>query len=165
MSWLRNITLSLVCVHLLSACGFTPVHALKTDAQKEQLADIHVKVAKSREGAWLKMALEDRFSPQGEASHARYILEPSIQINSLPVIVEPTGKIQRYRIKISSPYVLRNSEDQSIVTTGTMSKLVSYNVSSSDYSTFVAPNDAIQRGINELAADYEAYFSSYFAYK
>jgi hypothetical protein len=164
MLWFNKIslTLGLFC---LGACGFTPVHSNKSTQEHASLAAIDIHIPRSREGAWLQKALEDRFNPSNISISKTYTLEPTVQLNSLPVIIEPNGKIQRYRLKLSSAYVLRNNADQTIVKTGTLSRQISYNVSVSDYSTFVAPNDAIKRGIDELAADYEAYFSSYFSYK
>lgn len=164
MSWL-NKTLIIISMLHLSACGFSPVYGERSQAQKNSLAAITIKAPKSREGAWLQMALEDRFNPSLTGHSSQYTLEPTVQINSLPVIIESNGKIQRYRLKMTSSYVLKDNATLGIIKTGTMSRLVSYSVSESDYSTFVAPNDAIKRGIDELAADYEAYFISYFSYK
>jgi len=161
MSWFNKAAL-VSCVLSISACGFTPVHGQKNIKDQASLASVDIHVARSREEAWLKIALEDRFNPTNIPASKDYILEPSLQIHTLPVIVESTGKIQRYRIKINAPYVLKNAKTNEVIKTGTFNRLVSYNVSNSDYSTFIAPTDAIKRGIDELAADYEAYFSAYF---
>lgn len=162
MSLFKKCNLLLLTLYI-SGCGFTPLHEYKESSNSTNLSFVSIVTSKNREGAWLQIALEDAFNPNNLSSPKKYLLEPQIHAESLPVIIESNGKIQRYRIKLSSSYVLKDLNTSQPIKKGNLSHLVSYTISNSDYSTFVAPNDAIKKGINELAREYEELLGMYFA--
>lgn len=163
MSWSSKKLIATVAsfLCLTTACGFTPVYQEKTESAS--LANIEVKTNGGREGQWLKQEIEDTLNPSQLNTYKDFTLNSNIKMEFLPVLVESTGKIHRYRIKMSSQFTLMRNKDQKNMDEGTITRTVSYKVSDSDYSSFVAPQDAIRRGIKEIAREYGTRFAARFA--
>ncbi len=152
-----------LCSSILSACGFSPVYEIKQNSSNITLPAIEITGLSGHDGNLLKYDLEDEFNPDNRLTQKDFILNASIKMEFLPVLIEPNGKIHRYRIKILSPFELKKKQNLNLIEKGMITRTVSYNVSDSDYSSFIAPQDAIKRGLKEIAHEYRNRFSALFS--
>lgn len=141
---------------LLSACGFEPVYGNRegrTDAV-EVMRFIAVETAPGRHGELLKAEIEDRLNPEAIAAPARYRLKVDLQPAAEPSILEPDGTASRYTLKLVAPYRMIRIADNAELASGTVRHQLSYNVSErDDYSTIIGQQDAMRRGLTEVAED------------
>ncbi len=145
--------IGLFCCLLATACGFQPVHAERTTQSSVSLSAIEVAPIEGRNGQILQITLEDTLDPQSSGDK-RYLLEASIEIEAVPVIIEPDGTASRYRVLIRSPYTLKKIDDGSVVETNSLTRTNYYNISDVDYSSYIGAQDAVKRGIEAIAHDY-----------
>jgi hypothetical protein len=147
----------LLCSFLLvTACGFRPVyeqHSGRLDTS-DVVHGLSVITPEGWEGDRLKSAIEDEFQISGNPD-PRYRLVAGLNVVSEPFIIEPDGLASRYTMRLSSPWQLYRASDNKLLKDGMIRRDVSYNVSeNADYATFVSQEDAIQRGIQEIAGLY-----------
>lgn len=139
---------ALLCLLLIPvACGFQPVHGLKQEAS---LSNIRVEKIPGRSGQILKTHIEDEI---GEPGEGRYSLQVNYNLQSIPVITELEGVAERYRLVLRAGISLIDNETGQIALRDTLSRQSSYNVSDSDYSTFIAGRAAEEMALRELAND------------
>lgn len=139
---------ALLCLLLIpAACGFQPVHGVK---QQATLSNIRVEEIPGRPGQLLKNYIEDEI---GEAGEGRYSLHIDYNLQSIPVITELEGVAERYRLVLRAGLALTDNETGQVVLRDTLSRQASYNVSESDYSTFIAGRSAEEMALRELAND------------
>ncbi len=147
---------------LLNACGFSPLHGHKSTTP--QLRQVEVAPIGGREGQLLISALEDRLHP-GDTSGAPHLyrLQATITVTPQAAGVEIDREITRYNLHLVSSFHLTRISDGREIYSGRLRRISSYNVSDSDFSTFVSRRDALKRGIDELAEDYHMRLAAFFA--
>jgi LPS-assembly lipoprotein len=146
------------CLLLQSACGFEPVYANRSEDYEtsDMLAAIAIETPPGREGELLRAELYDLLNPESSGASPDFALKAALEMQYEPFIIEPDGTASRFRITFVSPFSLSRIADNTVVGRGTIRRQVSYNVSENDdYSTFVAQQDAVRRGLAELAEDYK----------
>ncbi|MAR55977.1 MAG: hypothetical protein CMM93_02230 [Rickettsiales bacterium] len=140
----------------ISACGFKPVYEVNEGRldTADVIQQVQVVTADGWEGNRLKAAIEDELHIL-DNPNARYRLEAGLSVASEAFIIEPDGLASRYTLRMSSPWTLIRTTDDVVLKRGILRRDVSYNVSEdADYSTFVAQEDAMQRGIQAIAELY-----------
>lgn len=147
---------SLLVPLALLACGFQPVHATRLEGgAAETLAQVEVMPVPGRVGQLFVAALEDKLNPQSVAATKRYELTPVVNVQLVPLSIAPDGTVARFRVLYDTSYTLYDREAGKQIQTDRVQRSGSYEVrNEADYSTYVAEQDAVARGLDELSQDY-----------
>ncbi len=151
----------LLITFLLPSCGFSPIYATHPEAARIDLSSVDVLPVPGREGQLLKISLEDKLNPDSRRSYIQYRLNAAIKTETSPIAINPDGTAGRYRILITSPFSLTDAESGQVLFSDTLRQSVSYQVSEGDYSTYVASQDALRRGIEQLGEDYSSRIAAF----
>ncbi len=147
---------------LLAGCGFQPVYGTRAEGGSSPLlSQVEITPVPGRVGQLFKATLEDKLNPNAIDAPARYELTPVIQVQSIPISISRDGTASRFRVFYSTSFTLYDRDAGKKIHTGKIQRAGSYEVSNeADYSTFVAEQDAILRGLDELSHDYFLRISS-----
>jgi LPS-assembly lipoprotein len=148
-----------VCLFVLNACGFEPVHAKRTSQGATQggLEQIQVVVQDdSRLGQLLKAELEDQLNPDYLPAQKTHILTISLTESIIGAFINPDGTASRNNVNYVTNYALTPVGETASIAKGSISRVSSYNVSErADYATYVSEQDAKKRAILEIARAYK----------
>jgi hypothetical protein len=154
----------LVGCTLLAGCGFSPVYAKKQTQATPLLAGVQIDPVSSpnrRMSQQFQADLEDQLNP-GSAGNPPYRLRTTLKSNAAAIGVAPDGTISRYNVFLNSSYILYRNADGKRMASGNVSHVSSYNnVSNAYFSTYIAEQDAIKRGVAELAQLYRQRLAAY----
>lgn len=141
---------------LLAGCGFQPVYGNKSTSGAATLAGVQVTSIEGRMGQQFRADLEDRLNPGGILpAKPQYRLDVTLKTSLAGIGVARDGTISRYNVYLDSTYELYRSEDGQKITSGTLRHASSYNnLTNAYFSTYIAEEDALKRGITELAELY-----------
>ena len=157
-----TILFSLFSVLLLSACGFRPVYG-QTDVNiSAELASIQIEPMPSRSGQVLKYKLEDLLNPDSSYVDPKYTLKIETTEDRLELGIEKDLRVTRYDIAINARYQLVSNENAKVVDSGTSRIKSSFNRTESEFSTFVAEEDAREKASEEMAQEIRAQLVAYF---
>jgi hypothetical protein len=151
---------------LLTACGFQPMYG---DASKGGNSAVRGNIAidpmGGHEGQIFKIALEDKFNPEGlSTANAEYHLQVTLFKTLIPSVVKSDGTIQRYDIRLDSQFRLMKTGVVKPVYSGRLIRTGSYNAAiNANFATYEAEQDVIERTLQELAEDYVMRIASYLA--
>lgn len=160
-SWL---TFFLLLPLALSGCGFEPVYAKREGSAL--FAGVQVEAPQTRSGQQLRIALEDELNPGGAAARPAYRLVVDLKNSEAAIGVARDGTVSRYNVYLDSAYTLYHIADEKIVTSGQLRHVSSYNnITNQYYSTYVAQEDALKRGVSELGKLYYQRLSAYLSAK
>ncbi len=136
-----------------SACGFTPVHQQQNSSQTNtQLQMIQVDVVNTdRLGQLYQIALENALHPDNDFPEPTYRLNTSLTQLKQALVIERDASITRFNIILDATYQLSHIETGETLVNKRLQRITSYNVSESDFGTFVAEKEALERGVKELA--------------
>lgn len=102
-----------------------------------------------------KEKLEDLLNPITRRKSAEYRLSVSINQTTSAIGISRDGTASRYNLNTMSNYSLSRISDDTVIDTGTISNITSFNNPSNQYfSTYISEQDARKRGVAELAALY-----------
>jgi hypothetical protein len=168
-SLLRKLHFATVLV-LLTGCGFQPMYgdaALSGGTNTPMRGNIVIGPIAGHEGQILKIALEDRFNPEGlDTTNAGYRLALSLKKTLTPSVVKSDGTIQRYDVHFESGFQLFKTGSSKPVFTGSLHRGSSYNVAvNANFATYEAEQDVIERSLKEMAEDYVFRITGYLAGK
>lgn len=150
MSSRFSLLLSLVLLLAVpTACGFSPVYGKKEEGQAS-LSEIQIDPIPQHTGQLLKGYMEDEIS---EFTAPYYGLHIDYNLQAIPVVTQVEGVAKRYRLVLRANLVLRDLDNQNILLKDTVTRQSSYNISDSDYSTFIAQRSAEEMALQELAHD------------
>jgi LPS-assembly lipoprotein len=138
---------------LLSGCGFEPVYKTSEDA-KNTLSQVAVKDVPGRAGQIFTASLKDRLNPTAQVSNPRFLLQPTVDIQIVPISIDDDGTIARFRLLFDTSYTLKDMKTEKIIQRDRIRRSSSYNISDADYSTFIAERNAIEEGAETLAHEY-----------
>lgn len=158
--------LALIALLALAACGFQPVHGRPGGAHAgttAALAAIAIEAPPGRLGELLKAEIEDRINPDRSPAQPAYKLLVGVNSTYVPTVISKTGIAQRYDIQIDSDYQLIRLSDNAQIASGKLRRNASYTISQADYATYVTRQDAIRRGMIELAEAYMLKLSGFMA--
>ena len=146
--------LSIILLLLLTACGFQPVHGVKsaeTALSQTALETIKVEVpAKGRTAQLYRIALEDTLHPANLYPEPHYRLVSTLEEIKQPIIIERDAQITRYNLILKAHYELFDIATGESLKKKVSQRVSSYNVSDSDFATFMGDRDARENGIKVL---------------
>ena len=164
-----RIALLLSVVLALAACGFEPLHGEKMtgpgDATRAllpiELAPVNA--GEKRLAQRFRIAMEDLIDPAQRKAAQPYLLTTGIEYVRVPLLVRPDGAIGRYSLNLTVRYGLIRNTDQVQLTSGILRYVNGYDVLASDFSEYVSNEDALRRGVEQLAEDLRLRIAGYLA--
>lgn len=168
MSWLNKIV-ALLALFWFSACGFQPIYGKVEDKHIETGTYLASTTVEATGGSdldlQLKNIIEDRINPKAESSlyGKSFLLEIQVTAPRTPLGIDRSGSISRYDITLRSTYVLYDAETREVLDKGVLTRRASYVNADEKFAAYSAEQDAIVRGIKELAEDYKMRLASFFA--
>lgn len=169
MSWCAKLGCLLITALLLQGCGFQPVYGEVQDDHIEVGSYLASTEVRAKGGSdlvnQLKMGIEDRINPKAQESlyGPSFQLEITLRTPRTPLGIGRSGAISRYDITLDSRYRLIDLDTKQELTKGVIQRRVSYFNADEKFAAYSAEQDAIRRGVKELAEDYKMRLASYYA--
>lgn len=150
--------LLLACGLLLSftACGFKPVYA---QHEKSELSQIYVAEIPKREGQVLRNKLQDMLASNGN----EYRLEAALTKEIRQYGIQEDLRVSRYDIVLTGDFVLISNLSGKVILQDKAKVYSSYNRTDSEFSTFVAEEDALEKASEEVAFEIRNKLVTFFA--
>lgn len=142
-----------VCV-LATGCGFQPVYGKKGgEHAAPALAGVRIEGdARQYNDRILHQALEDKLNPGGQTAYPLYRLAYATTVSESAIGIARDGTVSRYNVNLDATYTLLRNSDDAKITSGSVRHVGSYNNPvGAYYSTYISKEDAIRRGMGELA--------------
>ena len=149
----------LLGLSLLSACGFQPVYAERTadthyrSDSRHALEGVKVLSVGGRNGQILQIALEDALYPGGSNAPTRYHLQVTPLVQEWPAVIETNQFVARTNMRLNVDAVLTDASTDTPIWKGRAVRQSSFNAGQADFATFVARDDALERGLQAVAQD------------
>ncbi len=137
-----------IMLGIASGCGFEPVYGKKES--RTSLSSIQIMPIPERSGQILKSTMEDEIV---EFTEPRYALQVNYGLNSVPVVTQVQGIAKRYRLVLRANIVLTDIATGTVLLRDTVKRQASYNISDSDYSSFVSARATEEMALRELGHD------------
>lgn len=148
---------------LVAACGFKPVYGKQEDSTAPKLASVVIKDIPNRDGQVLKYKLLDLLQPQGVGASPEYELIVKLDTDIAEMGIQEDLRVTRYDIIKNAKYQLISLENNKEVDSGSIRIKSSYNRTVSEFSTFVAQEDADEKASLELAQEIRSRLIYYFS--
>ncbi len=163
MWWSKLIALGMAAV-LLGACGFRPIYATGSDADRAvaaDLAQIRIDPIADRVGQQLRNNLVDSFGSSIGSPPARYTLKVTLQESLQRLAVQRDQVATRGNYNLQATYTL--SDAGGVLHRASHRVISSYNILSSDFANLSAEQDARTRAAREVGEAIRTSLSAYFA--
>jgi LPS-assembly lipoprotein len=150
----------------LAGCGFRPLHNVAQDSgtsPPESLAATRIQPLEGRVGQDLHNLLRDRLNPSGQPSKPAYLLEVELRKSTTELAIRKDETATRANLTMSADYKLRDFETKAVLLNSRSVSVNSYNILDALYATTVAEDDAVKRGLRELADEIRLRLAIYFA--
>lgn len=135
---------------LLAACGFTPLYGDGARPAQAQLATVAIDNIPDRNGQMLRLLLTDRFYAAAPQAAAQYRLNVSYRSYREELAIKRDDVATRARLSLTATFTL-TPLDGSTAFGGTERSSVSYNILTDPYATSAAEQNALERGLTQLA--------------
>ncbi|MBR5154115.1 MAG: hypothetical protein IKW58_00130 [Alphaproteobacteria bacterium] len=170
---IRNIAL-LVCLGVLSGCGFEPLYVEKKSANdwyydgefdtgiREEMANIKVELIQDRIGQLVRNDLLDKLTPKGQPKSPKYYLSVT-KINKQEIDQALRNDITATRKKViyKVSYVLKNAEKETLINGNSVAYL-GYDILVDPYSTTFAQKKNEKNAAKIIANDISLRIGAYF---
>lgn len=155
MNRIAVLSLAGLAALTLSGCGFRPLYATESTPAGivVYFEQIYVEEVKGRTGLVLRNQLMDAFTPGGTPAAAAYRLEIALDEKKEGLAIQENADITRYNYTLSAKFVLRDSSNNQVMTTGVSRAIAGYNVVNEQFATQIAQRDAEERAARELGED------------
>ena len=163
MLWSR-LALCLAAAALVG-CGFRPLYGERGGHEvTAELARVEVAPIAGELGPELADSLDQALAPLGRGDGgARFRLGVALSQGSTPLVIERDTKVRRYDFLLSARYTLSEAGTGTVVDTGEVRSVTSYNVvESADYATLVAEQSAGRQAAREVSREIIDRLSLYF---
>lgn len=169
------LSLALVCLGFLQACGFQPLYGERdTSNTTAHLAHIAILPIKDRLGQQLRNHLLTRLNPQGGPAEPLYELDVTLSQSVASLGVQKSAVVTRGNLYVTASYTLRKVVDEeaaiilsdegeaSLLTAGSIRAVSSYDISQEQYTVVAALKDARARAVKEIADDIKTRIAVHF---
>ncbi len=152
-------------VLVLGACGFHPMVGAQSNqpAVAEQLAQVEIDTIPDRAGQQLRNQLIDRFYRDGRPAKALYRLGLKIESSQMQMAVTQGVSASRSEWIVTATYQLIYLPTGEVVASGSSRAVPGFNVTYTQYASFVSENAAYDRAITTISDDISTRLSLYFA--
>lgn len=150
----------------LAACGFQPLYGTHSGtgsaAPTPEMALISIPPIPDRAGQILRNELLDRLVPTGQPAKPRWRLDVTLKEtkSDLVILKDSTATFAKY--VGDAQWVLVDLSNQSPATKGSVRRIASYAISSSEFASLQAEADARQRVATAIAEDIRLRLGLYF---
>lgn len=159
---LRANLLALFCLFILTACGFQPLYG-KYAVDRAELQNIRIENIPDKQGMVLRNALIDRFYPDSYPKNPRYSLRmQNIQSVRTLLGVQKSNIASRAQLRVQANLVLVDRQSNQTVLMRPLMSIVTYNILESQFATKIAEENALERGLNDIADETLRETSLYF---
>jgi LPS-assembly lipoprotein len=149
-----------------AGCGFRPLYAEPEPgdtATVEQLAAVRIEPLPDRTGQQLHNFLRGALNPQGQPVSPAYRLEIKLTQRTEELALREDETATRANIILDSAFVLLSMSDEEVLYSGRSSAINSYNILDQEYSTIIAADDALERGLRQMSEDIKLRLAIYFS--
>lgn len=176
MSLTKSLIL-LLSLSITSACGLKPVHAKMDSSLSSELASVQIGAVNSvvdnhvsnntgpRDSQVLKYKLAELLAPDGQGSYPSYRLDINLLIEKAELGIQEDLRVTRYDIIETAEYNLVSLANNQVIHSGKARIKSSFNRTASEFSTFVAEEDASEKAAEELAQEIKQRLTAFFASK
>lgn len=152
---------------LTASCGFKPVHA-KTNGEvngmlASRLSSVQISDIPGREGQILKYKLVDLLQPDSRINNPEYRLDITIANTRNELGIQEDLRVTRYDIEEIANFKLISLANNQVALEGKSRIKSSFNRTASEFSTFVAEEDASEKAAEELAQELKQRLTAYFS--
>lgn len=161
----RRALLSLLLLPPLAACGFQPLYGDRTSGgpvATPEMAQIAIPPIPDRAGQLLRNELRDRLTPTGLPDKPRWRLDVSLKETKTDLVIlrDATATFAKYVGE--AKWVLVDLASNAPATRGRATRRASYSISSSEFASLQAEEDARRRVVTEIAEDIRLRLGLYF---
>lgn len=135
---------------LLSACGFHPLYG-EQSASSAALASVEITRIEDRAGQQLNWLLQDRFYGGHGQSAPAWKLAVTLHTEKQELGTRQDDVSTRARLTLIANFTLTPLTADGTAFTGHERSFVSYNIFTNPYATRTAEDNAMERGMEELA--------------
>lgn len=162
---LFKVSLAVMFLSLLSACGFQPLYGSATrnaDVQ-EKLALTYIEPIPGRTGQTIRNELLDMANPYGIPAKPAYRLTIRIEEQAEGLAIQSDDTTTRFNMRLNSRFDLVDIASKQIVYSGSTQNLAAYNVVESEFANLSAGNNARRRAALVAAEQINQQLSVFFS--
>ena len=154
----------LLCIFLLSGCGFQPVYGTHDSGSSTiaALNDIAIDNIPDRNGQILRNDLIDRLYGKNRPSQPTYRLKVALSHSEEDLGILANATATRSLLNVTGDYVLTDAKGNEILK-GTAHSVASFDKLDQIYATVAARQDAYDRTLHEVSEQIVNRLSLYFA--
>lgn len=162
---IKQTFLSIAALSLLTACGFTPMHAPSTGANGISFEDVSIKITDGADqgdkeaGFYVMQRLRDRI---GENT-GRHVLTLNPTLRRAGFGVNSRDVASRYDSTVTVKYTLNEAKSGKVLTTGSVTAVSTFGASRDPYGLIAADKSALQQTTKEAADRLLVKLASYYA--
>ncbi|MEX1036296.1 MAG: LPS assembly lipoprotein LptE [Sneathiella sp.] len=162
---LSRLSLVILILSLLSACGFQPLYgSAKRNADvQEKLAQVYVERMPGRTGQILRNELLDLANPRGIPRDPVYRLTITIATRAEGLAIQSDDTTTRFNLTLTSNFSLVEIAKKEVLYTGSTQNIASYNVVQSEFANLSAAKNAEKRAALVAAEQINQQLSVYFS--
>jgi LPS-assembly lipoprotein len=164
MRRIQALAATLALSLLVSACGFAPLYAPRSNQSEgvvAGLASITVQAAGDRVDRALRIALEDKLHANGLAA-PQYLLVLSSQLIESDVAIQQDTEVTRSNLTLRTSFDLNSIETGETVYEAKAFGIVAYNRVPSEFANIIAERDAEARVASQVAEEIQTKLAIYF---
>ncbi|MZR29803.1 LPS assembly lipoprotein LptE [Sneathiella litorea] len=162
---LFRVSLVILILGLVSACGFQPLYGSATqnaDVQRK-LAQVYIEPIYGQTGQILRNELLDRGNPLGLSATPAYRLTVTYSILSEGLAIQNDDTKTRFNLTLTSNFRLTDATGQEVIYSGSTQNIASYNVVQSEFANLSASKNAAKRAALVAAEQINRQISVFFA--
>ena len=162
---IKKTLLTLTVLSLLSACGFTPMHAPSTGSSGISFEDVSIKITDGKDqgdkeaGFHVMQRLRDRIG----VNNGRHILTLTPRLYRAGFGVNSIDVASRYDSTVTINYTLSDAKSGDTLTTGSVTAVSTFGAPTDPYGLIAADKSALQQTTKEAADRLLVKLASYYA--
>ncbi len=146
----------------VTACGFEPLYAKRSQGPTTELQAVRVDIIPDRAGQILRNELQLLFNPRGTRTPELYGLHVDLDARRSEVAIRRDETETRVEIATTAEYVLTALDDRRVLTRGRARSVNAYDVVGSDFANAVAEQEALEKNLNQLAQSIQSRLAVFF---
>ena len=150
---MSRIVLSILLLSFIASCGFKPVYAKENSGAYYELQNIKIEPVQGRTGQVLTSKLHDLINPENKYSNSNYNLKIELKRERRDLGIQENLRITRYDVILTAKYALVDNATGQNIDSGVARIKSSFNRTESEFSTYVAEQDAEEKAAEELAEE------------
>ncbi|MDJ0611253.1 MAG: LPS assembly lipoprotein LptE [Kiloniellales bacterium] len=160
----RALALLVAALLTVSGCGFRPLYAPSEGpdtVQQTSFAQTRIVPLTGQSGQKLHNLLRDRLNPEGQRVEHLYILRVLLESRVVSLGIREDETATRANLIVTAIYTL-TSREGAVLFEARSESVNSYNILDAFYATSVSEEDALDRGLREVANEIERRLGIYF---